>query len=324
MHKDPEHRHRSAVDLATALTSVGSPRDQATRVVDAAPPPPVAHRPVEQLAATVPTVPAYTPPPTSPAPAPPGTAETKTMRTGMMVVAVVLLLLAAGGSAAAVIIALRDNPDPPGTPEPVAADEPADESADEQATEADDGDDGDDQPVDEPADSDAELEPEEPADVDPELQALATTCRDGDFAACDDLYGRTEPGSDLATFAATCAFRTTGESPGTCSTTLCPVDVFDDVVEVSAESIGMLEERFETVEFTVLICSIGNDFYYHGRGKAPPNSSITLPAVRQLDGSYLALNLVADGSGDYTYSVGEDRLVVTRDSVVILSQVVFS
>jgi hypothetical protein len=242
------------------------------------------------------------------------------MRTGMMVVAVVLLLLAAGGSAAAVIIALR-GPDSPDTPEPVAADEPADESAVEQATEADDGDD---QPADEPADSDAELEPEEPADVDPELQALATTCTDGDFAACDDLYGRTEPGSDLATFAATCAFRTTGESPGTCSTTLCPVDVFDDVVEVSAGTVGMLEERFETVEFTVLICSIGNDLYYHGRGKAPPNSSITLPAVRQLDGSYLALNLVADGSGDYTYSVGEDRLVVTLDSVVILSQVVLS
>jgi hypothetical protein len=118
MHKDPEQRHDSAADLAsalvTALATAGAPTDPTTRIVAAAAVPPVV--------ATAPPPPA-TQPLAAPLPAPPAP-ETDTKRNGMLIVVVVLLILAVGGSTAALIVALSGD-DPSGSTDTSAeADEP--------------------------------------------------------------------------------------------------------------------------------------------------------------------------------------------------------
>jgi hypothetical protein len=56
-------------------------------------------------------------------------------------------------------------------------------------------------------------------DLDPNdpLYPLAQECADGDDEACDQLYSRSAPGSDLETFAENCGGRGTPEFNGTCS-----------------------------------------------------------------------------------------------------------
>jgi hypothetical protein len=57
------------------------------------------------------------------------------------------------------------------------------------------------------ADNQPELTPPEGLGDDPELDALAQSCYDGDLQACDDLYAQAEPGSSYLVYGDTCAGR---------------------------------------------------------------------------------------------------------------------
>ncbi len=177
-------------------------------------------------------------------------------------------------------------------------------------------------------DSEPDSSPEPDPDPDPEvmvpsgtdsgLEALAEQCSSGDFSACDELFTRSEVGSDLEILASTCGRRI--ESLGsTCVETLCPLDIFDGTNLEAEGTVSLVTARFDTVDFVTLICSVGDDLYYFGQAKAPPNSSITLGA-EEIGGSYVARNPSGQAAGDFVYEIGPDALVVERDGEVLLQQ----
>src|SRR5689334_1205845 len=68
-----------------------------------------------------------------------------------------------------------------------------------------------------PFEADAE-DPESVDDygTDDALDQLTDDCADGDFAACDDLYGQSDLGSDYETYGSTCGGRSEDRLDGNC------------------------------------------------------------------------------------------------------------
>ncbi len=61
-------------------------------------------------------------------------------------------------------------------------------------------------------------------DHDPRFAGLAADCRDGDMAACDDLYRETPVGDPYETYASTCGGRLHDEASGGCVAVFGPTD----------------------------------------------------------------------------------------------------
>lgn len=163
-----------------------------------------------------------------------------------------------------------------------------------------------------------EVEVEIETETETGLEALAEQCSLGDFPACDELFARSEVGSELESFASTCGGRI--EAVGSaCVSTLCPLDIFAGTSLQAPGTVSLVTERFETVDFVTLICSVGDDLYYFGEAKAPPNSSITL-AAEESGGRYIARNPTGEAKGSFVYEVGPDVLLVERDDEMLLEQ----